>query len=616
MDHSFFGGSLNVAGFFFAAGRGFSPGSANGGACVVFGFGAACGSWRTGAGGRVSFGNWNALAAGFAGAGSAGSAAGATSTAGAAGATASTAGATGATSAAGISSTIFGSAFFSSAFFSFSAFFTSAAFFAGMRNGRGLCFCALSVRHAQATTRARTSGFMGASVHSRRMSDRRRFPDGFLWGAATSAYQIEGSPLEDGAGASIWHRFSHTAGNTTNDDHGDIACDHYRRYPDDVALMRTLGLQAYRFSVAWGRVLPDGTGRVNQNGLDFYRRLVDELLAAGIQPLLTLYHWDLPAALDDRGGWLNRDVAEWFADYAQVMYRALDDRVKIWTTLNEPWVVSDGGYLHGELAPGHRNRFEAPIVSHNLLRAHAAAVEAYRSIGGNQIGIVVNLEPKYAASRFDEDVAATRRADAYMNRQYLDPLFFGEYPEEMREMFGEAWPEFPAEDFDKLRQKLDYVGVNYYTRGLTKSDPSVPVERAVRVRNPRAAYTDVGWEVFPQGLTDILTWVTERYGRMPLYVTENGAAFYDPPTAENGTLADPLRVSYYRSHLNAVLDAIEKGADVRGYMAWSLLDNYEWSHGYGKRFGIVHVDYATQQRTPKDSAKFYGEVIAENGVGY
>ncbi|HEY4597242.1 MAG TPA: family 1 glycosylhydrolase, partial [Thermoanaerobaculia bacterium] len=257
------------------------------------------------------------------------------------------------------------------------------------------------------------------------------FPDGFLWGAATSAYQVEGSPLADGAGPSIWHRFTRTPWLVPSGDNGDVACDHYRLYKEDVRLMRDLGLHAYRFSVAWGRVLPEGTGRVNERGLDFYRRLVDALLENGIQPLATLYHWDLPAALDDRGGWLNRDVMSWFAEYAQVMFRALDDRVRMWATLNEPWVVTDGGYLHGALAPGHRNLFEAPIASHHLMLAHAAGVEVYRAEGKHQIGLVVNLEPKYPASDSEEDLAATRRADAYMNRQYLDPVFHGRYPDEM-----------------------------------------------------------------------------------------------------------------------------------------------------------------------------------------
>jgi beta-glucosidase len=439
------------------------------------------------------------------------------------------------------------------------------------------------------------------------MTERRAFPANFLFGAATAAYQIEGSPLADGAGPSIWHRFSHTPGRTTNGDTGDVACDHYHRWKDDIALMRELGLTAYRFSISWSRVLPDGTGAVNERGLDFYKRLVDELVANDIQPMATLYHWDLPAALDDRGGWLNRDVSWWFADYAQVMFHALDGGVELWVTLNEPWVVTDGGYLHGTLAPGHRSPFEAPRATHNLLRAHAAAVQAYRSIGDKQIGIVVNLEPKYPATDSEEDAAATNRADAYMNRQYLDPLFFGTYPTELREMFGEAWPNLW--DVGDLRQPLDFLGINYYSRGLTRNDPSAHVERATRVKNPRAAYTEMGWEVFPQGLTDILVWVTERYGKIPLYVTENGSAFYDPPVAENGRIEDPLRVNYLTKHLHAVLDATARGADLRGYFAWSLLDNYEWNAGYSKRFGIVHVDYTTQQRTIKDSGRFYADVI-------
>ncbi|HEY2374407.1 MAG TPA: GH1 family beta-glucosidase [Gemmatimonadaceae bacterium] len=440
-----------------------------------------------------------------------------------------------------------------------------------------------------------------------------RFPDGFLWGAATSAYQIEGSPLADGAGPSIWHRFSHSAGRTANGETGDVACDHYNRYADDVELMRKLGLNAYRFSISWGRVLPEGRGRVNSAGIGFYDRLVDELLAAGIAPNVTLYHWDLPAALDDRGGWLNPDIAQWFAEYARVVFDTLDDRVGMWATLNEPWVVTDGGYLRGALAPGHSNLYEVPIATHNLLRAHAAAVEAYRASGTHRIGIVVNLEPKYVASEREEDHAATRRADAYMNRQYLDPLFRGGYPNELREIFGEAWPDHPAAELEHLQQPLDFVGVNYYTRSVTRNDPTAWPVRAGRVDQPRHAYTATNWEVYADGLMDTLKWVTERYGRMPLYVTENGAAFYDPPQAIDGRVEDPLRVAYYRSHLRAAHEALCQGVDLRGYYAWSLLDNYEWSLGYSKRFGIVHVDYATQQRTPKASARFYSEVIRTHG---
>jgi beta-glucosidase len=336
-------------------------------------------------------------------------------------------------------------------------------------------------------------------------------------------------------------------------------------------------------------------------------------LEHGIEPLATLYHWDLPAALDDRGGWLNPDIADWFAEYAGVLFRRLDGRVKSWATLNEPWVVTDGGYLHGALAPGHRNRFEAPIASHHLLRSHGAAVKAYRAEGKHKIGIVVNLEPKYAASESEADRAATARADAYMNRQYLDPVFLGRYPDELKEIFGEAWPEWPDEDYALIRQPIDFLGVNYYTRNVTRHDENAWPLRAAPVKQ-HATYSETGWEVFPQGLTDTLTWVRERYGNPPVYITENGSAFYDPPVVEGDTLEDPLRVDYLRRHLRAVHSAISQGCDVRGYMAWSLLDNLEWSLGFSKRFGIVHVDFRTQKRTPKASARLYSHIVASNGA--
>ena len=446
------------------------------------------------------------------------------------------------------------------------------------------------------------------------MDDRIQFPDDFLWGAATSAYQIEGSPLADGAGPSIWQRFVHSPGLTTTGDTGDVACDHYRRYLTDVKLMADLGLNAYRFSIAWARVLPLGRGRVNTAGLDFYQRLVDALLEQGIQPLVTLYHWDLPAALDDLGGWLNPDVASWFADYAQLIYRTLADRVGMWVTLNEPWVITDGGYLHGTLAPGHRSLFEPPIASHNLLRAHGAAVQAFRANGKGQIGLVVNLEPKYPASERPEDLAATERADAYMNRQYLDPVFLGSYPAEMPELFGSAWPSAANGDLKLIRQPIDFLGINYYTRCLTRHDPSAAPFQVSGMRVAEHPHTETGWEVFPPALTRALLWVKQRYGNLPLYITENGAAFYDPPKPLDGQVDDPLRVHYYREHLRAAHQALAEGVDLRGYFAWSLLDNFEWSLGYAKRFGLYHVDYETQQRTPKASARFYADVIRTRGA--
>jgi beta-glucosidase len=440
------------------------------------------------------------------------------------------------------------------------------------------------------------------------------FPAGFLWGAATAAYQIEGSPLADGAGPSIWHRFSHTPGMVRDGDTGDVACDHYRRWPEDLDLMQSLGLRAYRFSIAWGRVLPEGRGRLNPAGLDFYERLVDGLLERGIEPMATLYHWDLPAALDDRGGWLNPDVALWFADYAEVLFRRLDGRVRKWVTLNEPWVVTDGGYLTGVLAPGHRNRYEAPRATHHLLLAHGAAVTAYRATGRHEIGLVVNLEPKVAASDSPADHAAAARADAYMNRQYLDPVFKGRYPAEMAEIFGDAWPQWPDEDFARIGQKIDFLGINYYTRSVTRHDPGQWPLQASAVRQTGSTYTETGWEVQPDALADLLRRVAADYGNPPVYITENGAAFYDPPVAANGRIHDPLRIAYLRGHLQAIAAAIGAGVDVRGYYLWSLLDNLEWAHGYSKRFGIVHVDFASQRRTLKDSAAFYAAVIAAGGV--
>jgi beta-glucosidase len=357
-------------------------------------------------------------------------------------------------------------------------------------------------------------------------------------------------------------------------------------------------------------VLPEGRGRVNPAGLGFYERLVDRLLAAGIAPMLTLYHWDLPAALHDRGGWLNPDVADWFADYASVMFRALDDRVHLWTTLNEPWVVTDGGYLYGTLAPGHRSPFEAPIAAHHLMRAHGKAVQAYRAQGEHQIGLVVNIEPKYPASDSAADRAATERAHAYMNRQYLDAALLGRYPDELRDVFGEAWPQWPAGDMKEIQQPIDFVGINYYTRSVTRHDDASWPLRASRVTQKHATHTETGWEVFPRGLTDTLLWIKQRYGDIPQYVTENGAAFYDPPVAADGRVDDPLRIDYFRTHIAAVAEALRAGVDLRGYFAWSLLDNLEWAHGYSKRFGLVHVDFESQARTPKASARYYADVIA------
>ncbi|SDW84614.1 GH1 family beta-glucosidase [Thiocapsa roseopersicina] len=436
----------------------------------------------------------------------------------------------------------------------------------------------------------------------------------FLWGAATSAYQIEGSPLADGAGPSIWHRFANTPGRVLNGDTGDIACDHYRRWHEDVALMAALGVNAYRFSVAWARILPEGTGRVNQAGLDFYRCLVDALLEQGIEPMLTLYHWDLPEALDTRGGWASDASPGWFADYAQVLYRALGDRVRLWITLNEPWVITAGGYLYGDLAPGHRSLHETPIVAHNLLRAHAAALASGRAEGIERIGLAVNLEPQYPASPSAEDIGATAHRDAFINRWFLDPVFLGRYPAEMETIFGSAWPRHSPSELDALRAPPDFIGVNYYSRSVVRADPTEQPVGARRVRQDARPHTAMDWEVYPQGLTDILLWIQGRYGNPPVYITENGAAFDDPPPVA-GRLHDRQRVAYLRTHLRAASRALRRGVDLRGYFAWSLLDNFEWSYGYAKRFGLVHVDPVDRQRLIKDSGRFYRDAIRRYGRG-
>ncbi|QGU31721.1 GH1 family beta-glucosidase [Thermochromatium tepidum] len=440
-----------------------------------------------------------------------------------------------------------------------------------------------------------------------------RFPDDFLWGVATSAYQIEGFPLADGAGPSIWHRFAHTPGRVAGNDTGDLACDHYHRYREDVALMAELGLNLYRFSLAWGRVLPEGWGAVNRLGLDFYARLVDALLEQGIRPMATLYHWDLPVALHERGGWLNPDSPHWFADYAETLFRALDDRVPFWITLNEPWVIAVPGYLDGQLAPGHRDLFEPPRVAHHLLLAHAEAVAAYRALGHHEIGVAVNLEPQYPASSAPSDLEAARRRDSFVNRWFLDAILFGRYPEELADIFGPAWPEFPDESLARIRCPGDFIGVNYYSRGLVRAAPGSPPLNAIRVTPPDAELTAMGWEVYPQGLTETLVWLKDRYANPPLYITENGAAYDDPPPRA-GLVEDPRRIAYLREHILAAATALEQGVDLRGYCVWSLLDNFEWAEGYSKRFGLYRVDRTDLRRWPKASAGFYRDVIRSRGA--
>ncbi|RIK73735.1 MAG: beta-glucosidase [Planctomycetota bacterium] len=436
------------------------------------------------------------------------------------------------------------------------------------------------------------------------------FPHNFVWGVATSAYQIEGSPEADGKGLSIWDAFSRMPGNIAGNHNGDVACDHYRRWREDVALMRQLGVRAYRFSIAWSRVLPEGTGRVNRRGLDFYDELVDELLSQNIQPYATLYHWDMPWALDARGGWLNRDCAGWFAEYAEAAGRRLADRVRHWITLNEPWVVADQGHLRGALAPGRRSKYDARAAANNQLRAHGAAVAALRTAGPMQLGVAVNLTPQHPASDSPADRNAARLAHAYVNRQFLDPILLGRHPDEMAELYGPAWRPLDDADLAAVRQPIDFVGVNYYLREVVQADAAATPFPFRTVKQAGRPHTAMGWEVYPAGLTEILQWVHREYGAVPLYITENGVALDD--MEPGGDLAaDPDRVAYLRDHLESALAAMRAGVDLRGYFLWSLLDNFEWQFGYGKRFGVVYVDFASGRRTLKASARWYRRQIEQ-----
>ena len=449
-----------------------------------------------------------------------------------------------------------------------------------------------------------------------------RFPDGFLWGAATSAYQIEGAVQQDGRGPSIWDTQCHQTDLVRDGHTGDVAADHYNRWADDVDLMAELGLQAYRFSVAWPRIQPAGAGPVNQPGLDFYSRLVDRLLEKDITPALTLYHWDLPQALEDAGGWPARDTAERFAEYARIVFKALHDRVGIWATHNEPWCSSMLGYAEPSHAPGHTDPVEATRAIHHINLSHGLAVEAMRAIDpGPQQGVVINLMPIHAVGPDPDGAAAdgARRYDALRNRVWIEPMLLGRYPQDAIEDLA-AFGGLPVQDCDlaRIAQPFDWLGSNYYNHDHGRAAPccswlATPGMRDAVPFAPDGEHTDMGWPITPDGLRALMVGLKERYPDLPpIYITENGVA-YDDPLVE-GAVHDMRRISYLDAHIRAMHAAIEEGVDVRGYFEWSLMDNFEWSHGYHKRFGIVHVDYDTLERTPKDSAYWYREVIARNGL--
>ncbi|MFB7593691.1 GH1 family beta-glucosidase [Streptomyces sp. NPDC056160] len=445
-------------------------------------------------------------------------------------------------------------------------------------------------------------------------TDLAAFPRDFLWGTATSAYQVEGAVAEDGRSPSIWDTFSHTPGKTDNGDHGDTACDHYHRWPQDVALMKQLGTNAYRLSIAWPRVVPDGDGPVNAKGLAFYDRLVDGLLEAGITPSITVYHWDLPQTLQDRGGWTERATAEHLARYASLVAERLGDRVTHWATLNEPLCSAWIGHLEGRMAPGLTDLTAAVRASYHLLLAHGLATQAVRAaVPGAQVGLVTNHSTVAAASTSTADVAAAARMDGHTNRWWLDPVYGRGFPADMRELYGVELPE-QAGDFATIAAPLDWHGLNYYFPATVTDDPTGPAPYAREIRLPDVPRTGMDWQIDADGLESLLMRLTDDYGVRRLYVTENGSAFPDT-VAPDGSVDDPGRTRYLEQHLAACARAVRKGAPLAGYFAWSLLDNFEWAYGYDKRFGLVHVDYGTQKRTVKTSGRRYAEIVRAHRRG-
>jgi beta-glucosidase len=453
--------------------------------------------------------------------------------------------------------------------------------------------------------------------------DQLRFPDGFLWGAATAAYQIEGAPNADGKGPSIWDTFSHMPGKVFHGDTGDVACDSYHRYPEDIAMLQRLGVGAYRFSLSWTRIQPDGRGPANQAGLDYYHRLVDALLDKGITPVITLYHWDLPQALQDKGGWAMRDIAEIFADFAVIAGEALGDRVHRWITLNEPWVVAHVGYRDGRHAPGVTDPAKAVAVNHHLLLAHGRAVRALRAASPSpaQVGITLNLAVVRPVSPAAADVAA--ELEARVNGAYLGPLLRGAYPERLTAEFSPA--KVPGlvhdGDFDVIRAPIDFLGVNFYAPQYVGIRPDGEPQRGEELIAPTVVLaqpegmpvTAMNWLVDSSSIYELMTRLRDVTDGLPIYITENGSAWYDYVT-QDGTVEDYERLEYLRDHLAALHAAIADGVNLRGYFAWSLMDNFEWAEGYAKRFGLVYVDYGTQKRILKRSGEFYARVVRANAL--
>ena len=440
------------------------------------------------------------------------------------------------------------------------------------------------------------------------------FPASFQWGVASSAYQIEGAVDEGGRGPSIWDTFCHSPGKTARGETGDVAADYYHRWEEDVRLLSQLGVQVYRFSVAWPRVQPTGRGKVNEQGLDFYDRLVDALVARNIVPCLTLYHWDLPQALQDAGGWPSRDTARYFADYAAIVAGRLGDRVTHWITHNEPWVAAFAGHFTGEHAPGIQDPVAAFQTAHHLLLSHGLATEALRATCRRKpsIGLALNLNPVHPETDSEADREAAQRFDGVLNRWFLDPLFRGTYPEDMVELLQAVLTPAAEEDMKVISTPIDWLGINYYSRTVARRDPDFPLIEAVETHPAGREYSQM-WEIYPEGIYEILTRVWKDYHPPYLIVTENGIPVADEPDFD-GQIRDPRRIDYLRQHLAQVHRAIADGVDVRGYYHWSPTDNFEWAHGYGKRFGLIYIDWATQQRTVKESGWWFRRVIEANGV--
>jgi len=427
-----------------------------------------------------------------------------------------------------------------------------------------------------------------------------KLPEDFIFGAATAAYQIEGAFNEDGKGESIWDRFSHTEGKTKNGDTGDIACDHYHRYEEDVNLMKNLGLDAYRFSLSWSRIMPDGRNPVNKKGIDFYNKLIDKLLSKNITPYITLYHWDLPQKLEDVEGWANNDIWKYFADYADICYQNFGDRVKNWITLNEPFCTAIPGYFTGELAPGYRDAQKTLAAVQNLLLASGQSIALFREskCKEGQIGITLNFSPTKPLTDSDDDKAATIRWNAILNELFITPIVHGKYPRALSDIFGFDI-EIDSKKKEIMMQKFDFLGVNYYSRNICKYNPRIPFIKSEVVVPEGAPVSDMGWEIYPQGIYDLLMWLKNYYGDPVVYITENGMALKDE--IKDNSVDDTERIKYLNDHLENCLKAKEDGSKLKGFFVWSLMDNFEWSYGFTKRFGIIYVDYDSLKRIPKKS---------------